>query len=217
GQAKHSAYLEDYAGLILALLSLYQSDAHPDWYTTALILADEMVAHFTDPTVGFFDTRDDHEALLLRPKDVQDNATPSGNALAVTALLQLALYGDRTKWRSAADDMLAAIQNAALRYPTAFAQWLSAADFAVGPTREVAIIGDPDDARTQLLLKTLWKNYRPRQVAAISAYPPGPGAPALLKDRPLLNGQPTAYVCQGFVCLQPVNSAQEMELQLTGN
>ncbi|HLO17680.1 MAG TPA: hypothetical protein VK206_22815, partial [Anaerolineales bacterium] len=101
--------------------------------------------------------------------------------------------------------------------PTSFAQWLSAADFAVGPTREVAIIGDLDDSNTKALLKTLWKSYRPRQVTAISVYPPGHGTPALLADRPLLNNQPTAYVCQGFVCLQPVNSPDEMESQLTGN
>lgn len=181
----------------------------------ALLLADQMVAHFSDPAGGFFDTRDDHEALLVRPKDIQDNATPSGNALACMALLQLAAYGDRGTWRDLADDMLASITNALLRYPTSFAQWLAAADFAVGPTREVAIIGDPDESETQALWKTLWKSYRPRQVTALSADPPGPGSPALLLDRPLLNERPTAYVCQGFVCLQPTNSAEEMELQLS--
>jgi uncharacterized protein len=216
GQARHNAYLEDYAGLILALLALYQSDPNREWYTTALIFADEMVTHFSDPNGGFFDTRDDHEALLVRPKDLQDNATPSGNSLAALALLQLATYGDRTKWRGTAEDMLASAQNALLRYPTAFAQWLSAADFAIGPTREVAILGDLEAAETRALVRTLWKGYRPRQVAAISAFPPGPGSPALLLDRPLLHNEPTAYVCQGFVCLQPVNSPAEMELQLAG-
>ena len=214
GQAKHNAYLEDYAGLTLALLALYQSDPNPEWYATALKLADEMVAHYSDPNGGFFDTRDDHETLLLRPKDIQDNATPSGNALAVNALLELAAYGDRNEWRGLAEDMLSSIYDAAWRYPTAFAKWLCAADFAVGPTREVAIIGNLDDPKTQELLKGLWKSYRPRQVTAISAYPPEPGSPALLKDRPTLNDQPTAYVCQGFVCLQPVNLPEEMEVQL---
>lgn len=216
GQAKHNAYLEDYAGLILALLALYQSDPNPEWYATALKLADEMVTHFADPDGGFFDTRDDHETLLVRPKDIQDNATPSGNALAVAALLQIATYDDRIEWRSLAENMLASIQNIVLRYPTAFAQWLCAADFAAGPKHEVAIIGDLDHPKTHEFLKTLWKSYRPRQVAAISAYPPGPGSPILLKDRPLVNDLPTAYVCQGFVCLKPVNSPDEMEAQLIG-
>lgn len=214
GKAKHNAYLEDYAGLIHAMLALYQSDPDPAWYAAALKLGDEMVTHFADPNGGFFDTRDDHETLLVRPKDIQDNATPSGNALAATALLELAAYGDRNDWHSVAEDMLGSIQNSIMRYPTASAQWLYAADFAVGPTHEVAIIGDPDHPKTRELLKTLWKSFRPRQVTAISAYPPGPDSPALLKDRPLLNGQPTVYVCQGFVCLQPVNSPSEMEYQL---
>lgn len=214
GQAKHNAYLEDYAGLILALLSLYQSDPNKEWYHSALKLADEMVEHFVDPNGGFFDTRDDHEALLVRPKDIQDNATPSGNALAAISLLELAAYGDRTEWRDIAEEMLSSVYEAMLRYPTAFAQWLCAADFAVGPTREVAIIGDAQHTETKELLNTLWKMFRPRQVTAISAYPPEPDAPALLKDRPLLNDLPTAYVCQGFVCLQPVNSPTEMESQL---
>ena len=217
GQAKHNAYLEDYAGLVHALLALYQSDPNPSWYVTALKLADEMVIHFSDPNGGFFDTRDDHETLLVRPKDIQDNATPSGNALAANALLELAAFGDRTEWRNLAEDMLAFINNAVLRYPTSFAQWLCAADFAVGPTHEVAIIGDPEDPKTQEFLNTLWKSFRPRQVTAISVSPPEPGSSALLNDRPQLNNQPTAYVCQGFVCLQPVNSPSAMEAQLTGN
>ncbi len=217
GQAKHSAYLEDYAGLIHALLVLYQSDPNPAWYATALKLGDEMVTHFADPNGGFFDTRDDHERLLIRPKDIQDNATPSGNALAAIALLKLAAYGDRNEWRSLAEDMLASVYDVILRYPTAFAQWLCAVDFAVGPTHEVVIIGDPSQSETKELLKALWKSYRPRQVTAISVYPPEPGSPALLNDRPLFNDQPTAYVCQGFVCLQPVNLPSEMENQLTGN
>ncbi|MBI5353952.1 MAG: thioredoxin domain-containing protein [Chloroflexi bacterium] len=217
GKAKHNAYLEDYAGLIHSLLTLYQSEPKLEWYTAALKLGDEIVTHFSDPNGGFFDTRDDHESLLIRPKDIQDNATPSGNALAATALLELSAYGDRIEWRSLAEDMFALIDNLVLRYPTSFAQWLCAADFASGPTHEVAIIGDLEDAKTQEFLETLWKNFRPRQVTAISDYPPKPGSPALLKDRPLLNGQPTAYVCQGFVCLQPVNSPFEMEFQLSGN
>lgn len=204
GQAKHNAYLEDYAGLILALLALYQSGPNEEWYLSALKLADEMVEHFADPNGGFFETRDDHETLLVRPKDIQDNATPSGNALAVTALLELAAYGDRIEWRDIAEEMLSSVYAAMVRYPTAFAQWLCAADFAIGPTCEVAIIGDAQHTESKELLNTLWKTFRPRQVTAISAYPPEPDAPALLKDRPLLKGPPTAYVCQGFVYSQSI-------------
>ena len=95
GQARHNAYLEDYAALCLGLMALYQADGNAHWYEWALRLAEEMRVNFSDPTGGFFDTRHDHGSLLIRPKQVQDNAVPSGNALAALALLQLAdLSGD---------------------------------------------------------------------------------------------------------------------------
>lgn len=214
GQAKHNAYLEDYAGLIKALLTLYQSDPDPEWFRWAVKLAGEMIAHLTDPSGGFFDTRDDHETLLYRPKELQDSATPSGNALAAIALLQVASYEGRADWREKAEAMLAAVQDYIAQYPAAFAFWLNAADFALGPVFEAAILGDPSDTQRQELVSSLWQTYRPRLVAAISVYPPEAGSPALLKDRPLQNGQATAYICQGFVCQRPVHSPEEMVGQL---
>lgn len=217
GAARHNAYLEDYASLILGFLALYQSDPDPYWYTAAIKLADEMTAHFPDPQGGFFDIRDDHEALLLRPKDTQDNATPSGGSLAANALLQLSAYGDRLDGRKLAEDMLASVLEQAVRYPTAFAKWLLAADFALGSTHEVAVIGSTEQPGMSSLLASLWSRYRPRQVTAISVFPPAVGSPALLTDRPLLNGLPTAYVCQGFVCRQPVTDPHELSNQLEDN
>jgi uncharacterized protein YyaL (SSP411 family) len=210
GVARHNAYLEDYAALVLGLLALYQSDPDPDWYQAALALADDMVTHFSDPQGGFFDTRDDHESLLIRPKDIQDNATPSGNALAANALLQMAAYGDRPEWRKLAEDMLIPMLETAVQYPTAFAKWLSTADFALGPVREVAIVGE----QRQPLVEILWSAYRPRLVAALADVPLPDGAPALLRDRPLKDGLPTAYVCQDFTCQQPVNQPEELAAQL---
>ncbi len=217
GRAQHNAYLEDYAALVLGLLALYQTDSDPQWYAAAVRLAKEMIAHFPDPAGGFFDTRDDHEALLYRPKDLQDNATPSGNALAACALLQLAAYGDIPQAREQAEAMLGSMQDLVARHPTTFAQWLQAADFALGPTHEIAILGDAVHPQTGLFLRVLWSRYRPRQVTAISAYPPTPGSPALLNDRPLKDDLPTAYVCRGFICKQPTNSPEEMEQQFGGD
>lgn len=214
GQAKHNAFLEDHASLITGLLALYQSDPDPQWYQAALKTGDEMVMHFVDPTGGFFDTRDDHETLLFRPGDLQDHATPSGNALAAMALLQLSEYGDRPGWSEITHNLVGKTPTLARRFPNAFAQWLCAGDFYIGPRQEVAILGDPGNPSTQALVRALWMNYRPHLVAAISCYPPAPGSPALVFNRPLLNDAPTAYVCRGFSCLQPVNSVQDLEIQL---
>ncbi len=210
GKARHNAYLEDYAALIIALLSLYQSDPNPRWYTAAANLAEEMIAHFPDSSGGFFDTRDNHEALLTRPKDLQDNATPSGSALAALALLQIAALTGEGRYRDLAEAAIGPIQPTAGRFPTAFSFWLCALDFAIGPVKEVAILGDQDST----LAGVLWETYRPRMVTARSQFPPSPGCPPLLEGRPLINGQPTAYVCQNFVCRLPVNSPADLRAQL---
>ncbi len=214
GQVKYNAYLEDYASLILALLALYQSDPNPDWFNTAHKLTEEMLTHFSDPQGGFFDTRADHEELLVRPKDLQDNAAPSGNALAALALLQLSTYNANPAWRALAEKMLGGMQALMTRYPTGFAQWLSAADFAIGPVQEVAIVGDLDSPQTKELVATLWEQYRPRLVAAISTPSNVPQEPKLLANRAQLNDQATAYVCQAFVCQQPVTSEGDLRSQL---
>ena len=215
GQAHHNAYLEDYAGLILGLLSLYQSDPDPWWFNSALQLAEEMIEHFRDEKGGFFDTRDDHHNLIIRPKDIQDNATPSGNAQAAMALLQLSAYTGNGHWRDLAEQSFSLIVEYVEKHPTAFSQWLCAIDFAIGPIFEIALLGDLNHPEMQEMQRVLWKQYRPHCIAAIADFPPESNTPSLLKDRPLLNHQPTAYVCQNFVCQKPVNTAAEMDAQLS--
>jgi len=210
GRARHNAYLEDYAALILALLSLYQADSDVQWFRAASHLTEEMLAHFSDERGGFFDTRDDHDTPLTRPKDLQDNATPCGNSLAAKALLQMAAYTGRIQWRDKAWAMFGLIQQMAGRYPTAFANWLCAMDFALNPVQEVAILGASADPRTQALADVIWEKYRPRLISACSDLPLPEGCPPLLEGRNLQNHLPTAFVCQNFVCHQPVNNPEEM-------
>lgn len=211
GQAKHNAYLEDYAGLIIGLLDLYQSDFDPQWFETASQLAEEMVDHFTDPGGGFFDTRDDHEALLVRPKDLQDNATPSGNAMACDALLRLGAFTYEDRYRDMAERMLGLIADFSTRYPTSFGRWLSAGDFALGNVKQVAIVFQEGRGDHQELLRVVQSEYRPNLVIAASEVPLPAHAPGLLQDRPLKEGGVTVYVCEGFVCKNPVTNAPELE------
>jgi hypothetical protein len=214
GQPRHKAYLEDYSALILGLIALYQSDPDLRWYRAAIELTGDMIVHYSDPQGGFFDTRDDHDPLLLRPKDIQDNATPSGNALAARALLEMVFYTGNQDWRQFAEQMIGKIQTVASSHPTAFAQWLTVLDTAVTPIREVAILGDPNHPGTKSMIAALWSHYRANAQAAISSYPPPQDAPALLQGRPLINDQPTAYVCQNFVCQRPVQTSEELLIQL---
>lgn len=116
--------------------------------------------------------------------------------------------------RDMAEKMLARVQGSITKYPTAFGKWLYALDVALHPLREIAILGNFQDERMTSLVETLWAHYRPDVIAAISQSPPGPNGPALLNDRPLLNAAPTAYVCEGFVCKQPVNDVDHFIAQL---
>jgi uncharacterized protein YyaL (SSP411 family) len=214
GLAQHPAYLEDYASLILGLLALYQANPQLRWFSSAVRLANEILERFSDPQGGFFDTSNDQSSLLIRPKDIQDNATPSGNALAANALLHLSAFTDNDVWRIKAEEVLGTLQTTAVRYPTAFAYWLSTLDFALGPIQQVALVAPPGDPGLQSFVDVVWRAYRPRRVVAVGAFPPEAGYPALLKDRVLVNGRPTAYFCEHFTCRLPATSPDELMAQL---
>jgi uncharacterized protein YyaL (SSP411 family) len=211
GKVTDEVFLEDYAALILGLLDLYQTDFNNKWFTSAKELADEMIDLFADPDGGFFDTPKDGEVLLLRPKDIQDNATPSGNALACEALLKLASFTDDGRYRDLAEQALGLVADVVSRYPTAFARWLSAADFALGNVKQVAAVYEAADEQSREILRFIQSAYRPNMIVAVSTYPPSKDAPPLLMERPLKQGLPTVYVCEGFVCKNPVTSIPELE------
>ena len=214
GKARHPGFLEDYASLIIGLLALYQSDSDLHWYHSAAELAKTMLVFFKDEQGGFFDTPADLDDLFTRPKDYQDNATPSGNALAAYALLQLAEFGGAENYRSIALGVLATLQDGFVKQPTAFGMWLQVVDFAAGPVNQVALIEPDSLSDGNPVMTKLWSRFRPRLVAARSAYPPPAGAPALFVDRSPLQGKTTAFVCQGFVCKLPVTEAKGLEEQL---
>ena len=211
GKVTNEVFLEDYAALILGLLELYQTDFQEKWFTAAQHLAEEMIDLFKDSNGGFFDTSKAGEELLLRPKDLQDNATPSGNALACEALLKLAALTDNGNYRDIAEKSLRLIANFALRYPTSFGRWLSAADFALANVKQVAVMYESNLEEARELLQIIQAEYRPNTVVAASPHPAAEHAPGLLLDRPLKEGKSTVYVCEGFVCKMPVNTISELQ------
>jgi uncharacterized protein YyaL (SSP411 family) len=211
GRTTDEVFIDDYAALILGLLELYQTDFNNKWFASARELADEMIELFEDSNGGFFDTPKDGEVLLLRPKDVQDNATPSGNALACEAMLKLAEFTGEGRCRDSAEKSLGLVTNMAVQYPTAFGRWLSAADMALGNVKQVAIVYEANEEEAAELVGKVRSQYRPNYIVAASAYPPPGDSPALLKDRPVKQGKPTVYVCEGFVCKNPVTTIPDLE------
>ncbi len=215
GTALHAAYLEDYAGLAFALLAVYQSDPDPKWFRLAEELVDTMLLQFYDPELGFFDVSKDHDTLIIRPQESQDNATPSGASMAAQALLVLSALTGEGRYYDIAAGTLSPIQQALSDYPSAFGSWLTGLDLALADLQEVAILGDPDNSATQDMIHKVWQKFRPDLVLAVSPSPPDEGSPALLADRPLIEDKPTAYVCRNFICQQPVTNPEELESLLS--
>ncbi|GAB4541422.1 MAG: thioredoxin domain-containing protein [Anaerolineae bacterium] len=216
GRARFNAYLEDYAFYADGLLALYQATFKPRWFAEARALVDAILTHFSDPNGGFFDTSQDHEQLIIRPKNLQDNAIPSGNASAADVLLRVAAYTGDDTYRQPAEEMLAAMAPMMQRYPGGFSHWLSALTFYLAKPREIALIGEPGSEDTQALLKVALGDYRPHQVVALAA-PDDTAATEivpLLANRPLQNKRATAYVCRQFVCQAPVTDPISLERQI---
>ncbi len=211
GQAKLMGYLEDYAFYADGLLALYQTTFNPRWFQEARALMDVTLNHFQDKgNGGFFDTADDHEPLITRPKNLQDNATPCGNSMAARTLLLLTAYTGQDKYAAPALTALTAVQSHMSQYPAAFAHWLGALELALASPKEVAIIGPAGRADTAALFQTALRPYRPNQVVAQASQGDTAAHPELVEARPMREEQATAYVCQHFACKQPVTTPTEL-------
>ncbi len=213
GRATGEGVLEDYADLADGLLALHAATFDERWFTTARELADAILDHFVDPAGGFFDTADDHETLVTRPKDPQDNATPAGGSMATLVLLRLAALTGEARYGDAAQRALATVTSFLGRFPTGFANWLSAAGLEVGGIVELAIVGDPAAPDTQALIAAATAGGRRDLVVAVAADPDGSAIP-LLADRSAIGGRPTAYVCRNFACRLPVTDPAALVAQL---
>ncbi len=215
GRASADGALEDYANLADGLLSLYEATFEERWFEAAVSLMDAVLGHFAHPDGGFYDTPDDGERLVARPRDAQDNATPSGGAMATTVLLRLAALTGDGRYRAAAEGALATVGGYLDRHPTAFAQWLCALELAHAESTEVAIVGPPRDPATLGLVAIVDRGYHPFRVQASSDLPDDSSVP-LLHGRFALDGAPTAFVCHGFACRLPVTEPEALEALIAG-
>jgi len=203
--------LEDHAALADGLLALHQATGSARWLTAASDLLDLALDHFAGPDGGFFDTADDAEALLHRPRDVTDNATPCGaSALASALLTASGLVAEPARYRDAAEAALRAAGGLAGQYPRFAGHWLTAAEALLRGPLQVAVVGAADD-RQPLLERA--RRLAPGGSVIVAGTPAASGVP-LLADRPLVDGGPAAYVCRGFVCDRPVTTPDELAAQL---
>jgi uncharacterized protein len=217
GRGGKPGFLDDHAMVAEACLTLYETTFDLRWFREARSLGDEMLRLFPDQEAGgFFQTGADAETLVVRPKELFDNAVPSGNSVAAEVLQRLALLTGETDYERAAISALRVVRDLMERTPSGLGHALCAADLYVGKTREVAVVGDPQDEDTRGLIATVRERFRPNLVLAVAG-PDDRVAAAevpLLKDRPPVDGAATAYVCERFVCQKPVTDPAALSEQL---
>ena len=207
---KLNAYLEDYAYLIDALVTLYETTFEPKWIASALSLTKVMIDQFWDDAEGgFFYTGKDHETLIARNKDPHDNATPSGNSMAVTGLLRLAKLTGDADLLDKATRTLQLFRGLMGRSPSAAGQMLIALDFYLGPVQEIAVVGEAANPEVIEVLRHLRQPFRPHQVIAWKAASESEAMLPLLHDRPALAAV-TTYVCENFTCQTPLIGAKAL-------
>jgi uncharacterized protein YyaL (SSP411 family) len=219
GKAKIDGYLQDYALVIDGLLALHQATFGGEWLSQAISLAELMNEQFWDEAgQTFYDVGQSHQDLFARPRDTFDWALPSGPSAATLDLLKLAKLTGKEHFEQTAVRSLRSMQELMHQNPLGFSNWLCALDFYLSTPKEIAIIGQRNNPAAVELLRTLSNLWLPNKVVA--AYDPSDPTPIseleLLKDRQMINNQPTVYTCQRHVCQAPVTDPASLRAQLRG-
>ncbi len=216
GVSRLLGYLEDYAFLVDGLLVLHEATFDVRWLEEAVELGYAMVDLFWDAAAGqFYDTGADHEELVVRPRDLTDNAVPAGSSMAAGVLLKLAVVtGDGDLERRAVEAMRSA-KAVMERFPTGAGHWLCALDFYLSTPKEVAVVGDRAATDTKGLLSEVYRSFLPNRVLVGMGDEDGASQTSpLMEGRARLDGRATAYVCRQYVCGLPVNDPDALARQL---
>ncbi|MGH9274900.1 MAG: thioredoxin domain-containing protein, partial [Acidimicrobiales bacterium] len=201
--AKHLAYATDHGALVDAFTRLAEATGQARWLAEARSAANALLDLFwDDERGGVFTTGHDAEALIARPKDLMDNATPGANGLAAVGLLRLAALTDEERYRTAGEAIVRLLAPMAIQHPTAFGHVLAAIELIARGTTEVVVVGDRPD-----LVAAVQRRYLPNAVLAW-------GEPY---DSPLWEGRTdsNAYVCHHYACQLPADTVAALEVQLT--
>jgi len=210
GEARIIGFLDDAANLGAGLLTLYEATGDPTYFKAAAGVSERILQQYRDAAGNYFDTAADSEPLIVRPRTIDDNPVSAGQS--VTAMLFCRMHaftGDAT-WLERASEIVAPLANVVAKAPLAVAALAAAMELLVGPMREIAIAGEPSDPRTHALLEVARRRFDPLTVIAWGT----PDGVPLLDDRPLVDGAPAAYVCQGFVCQAPVITVVNLAREL---
>ncbi len=218
GERVHlDAYLEDYAFFGSALVDLYEAGGSPMYLAHALELCERMTRDFADSEGGFYQTAHNHEQLLARPRDSQDDALPNANAIAAELCARLAAHYARDDLRSLAERAVERAGTLVKRSPRAFASTLAVADLLARGPVEIAVIGTED--ASEPLRRALAEVYLPNRILGYGLGVDARGSSAreqnaeslpLLAGKTLVRGAPALYVCRDFACEAPLTRPEDV-------
>jgi uncharacterized protein YyaL (SSP411 family) len=209
GQTRLAGYLEDHAAVALAALALYELTFDRSWLDRARTLAATIMEWFWDEeSQNFFDTARDHEALVTRPRDVTDNAIPSGNSLAAELLVRLAELTQNAELARRGRWIPETLAEPMAQHPQAFG--------LVNGAVELAVVGDPASAAFDALVAETRTRYLPALALAGGVPGAATAGVALLDQREMRGGNATAYLCRNYTCDEPVTDAGALSAQLDG-
>lgn len=218
GEAAITAFADDYAFLAKGLLDLYAATLEPKRLGQAVALADELVKLFHDEeSGGLYETANDAEQLVLRPKNAFDGAIPAASSVALEVYSRLFLLTADVRWQKLADRLLLALSSEVLRYPAGYAQLLQGAAWLLDPSREVVIAGTPGTATFNAMRAVVKDSYAPESVFILH---PTKNSAEITKLAPYVEwmlpvgDKAAAYVCQDFTCQKPLTDPQALKRQL---
>lgn len=215
GEAAYPAYIDDYAFLVWGLLELYEADFSPKYLQQAIQYNQRMIDLFWDgENGGFFFYGKDSEQLFARPKEVYDGATPSGNSVAALNMLRLSRITGNQQFEDLAEKQIKAFAGEIAEHPSAYSYFLMAAQFAIGPTKEIVIAGTIGEENTENMMGILHSMFLPLSVLIlhdeinrreiVDLIP-------FIKDQKMKDGKATAYVCENFSCQSPVTESDQLK------
>jgi uncharacterized protein YyaL (SSP411 family) len=209
GEARVNGFLEDYAAVALGFLEVWQLTHERVWLNRAQELTDAIAERFWDDAVaGFYDVPVDHEVLITRPRDMLDNATPSGSSLAVELFLRMSYVTGNAAYADKANRAMAPLTESLARHPHAFGHLLCAVDMAVNGATAVAVVGSPAGAAA--LLDVTHRAYLPGLIVGGAAERADHDL-ALFANRDARGAAAAAYVCRGQVCDAPATTVAELQ------
>lgn len=208
GRATVPGMLEDYAYVSEALLTLWEVTFQPEWIQACKELATLILELFWDQDEGgFYSTASDQEQLILREKEMLDTITACPAAVASLVLKKLSVITGEQSYAQRGDQALHLAAPYLQAMPQETASWAATHDIYLAAPREIAIVGDASHPGTRALVRQVWERFIPSKVMA--GAPPGIKSP-LLEGKREIDGRPTAFVCEGYVCRTPTTDPTEL-------